>query len=447
MQFLPLKIIKSLGIPILLIVWQSAAAQLGAQKRTELAELIEKSAVFSQGFTGFALFDPGSQQYLYEKDADKYFTPASNTKIFTLYTAWKILGDSLPALRYVTTGDTLVFWGTGNPLFLHPDFPQDTTVMAFFKSRREKLFFSAHNFQDEVYGPGWSWDDFNTTYQPERSPFPMYGNMARFERSSIREGFAAQPAFFNHRIAFNSKLEMEKPQIVRRMDDNIFEYNPRALTGLPFRQSIFFRFEPALIARLLSDTLGTPVGVMDISALPPGTVQTLHIPVPDTLYQRLMQDSDNFIAEQLLLLCADKLFGMQKTKDLLDYAKANLFKNAPAKLEWVDGSGLSRYNLFTPRTVINALQKLQREMPSARLFRIFPTGGESGTIRNFYKGKKPFVHAKTGTLSNVHCLSGYIETLSGKTLIFSFMHNNYTIPVNDLRQEMDKVLRWIAERY
>ncbi len=447
MQLSPSKIIKTLGISILLLAWQSISAQLGAGKMSILSDLLEKSEIFDKSFTGFVLFDPATQQYVYEKEADKYFTPASNTKIFTFYTSIKILGDSLPMLRYMVSGDTLIFWGTGNPLFLHPDFEQNTTVMAFLKSRREKLFFSAHNFRDEAYGPGWSWDDYNSGYQPERSPFPMYGNMVRFERSSVREGFTAQPAFFNNRIAFNSKSEMEKPQIVRHIDDNVFEYNPRALTGLPFKQEIFFRFKPELIAKLLSDTLGVPVGVMDLGMVKPGVAHTISIPTPDTLYQQLMQDSDNFIAEQLLLMCSDKLFGTQKAEDAIEYAEANLYRNAPASLQWVDGSGLSRYNLFTPRTVVSVLQKLYREMPPERLFRIFPTGGETGTIRNFYKAKKPFVHAKTGTLSNVHCLSGYLETKSGKTLIFSFMHNNYIVNSNDLKQEMDKVLKWIVENY
>ncbi|MDX1940736.1 MAG: D-alanyl-D-alanine carboxypeptidase [Saprospiraceae bacterium] len=441
------KIIKSLVIPILLFLWQSAWAQLGAGKLSTLADLVEKSSVFAKSFTGFVLFDPATQQYIYEKEADKYFTPASNTKIFTFYTALKVLGDSIPVLRYVTSGDTLIFWGTGNPLFLHPGFEQDMSVLTFLKSRKEKLFFSAHNFNDEHYGPGWSWDDFNSNYQAERSPFPMYGNLVRFERSSIREGFIAQPPFFNNRIVFNAKLEMEKPEIMRHIDDNVFEYNPRALTGLPFKQEIFFRFDPDLIAKLLSDTLGVSVGALDLSMIPPGVAHTISITTPDTMYQRLMQDSDNFIAEQLLMMCSEKLFGMQKAEDAIKYAEDNLYRNSPAALEWVDGSGLSRYNLFTPRTVVSVLQKIYREMPPERLFRIFPTGGESGTIRTFYKAKKPYIHAKTGTLSNVHCLSGFLTTKEDKTLIFSFMHNNYTVNSNDLKQEMDKVLKWVAENY
>lgn len=445
MQLLNSKIIKSLGIFILLLTSLQLSAQLAPKSYDALAIMVEDSEVFKKNFTGFVLFDPKTEQFLYEQYGDLYFTPASNTKIFTFYTALKVLGDSIPALRYMVTGDSLIFWGTGNPLFLHPDFQQDTTVITFLKNRKEKLFFSGHNFRDEAFGPGWSWDDYNSSYQPERSPFPIYGNMVHFQRDHIRDGFSASPTYFNDKIVFNASLDLPRPRLQRRYDENIFEYNPRALTGLPFEQNLFFRYKPQLIADLLSDTLGVPVGVADLQRVRPNVAHTINIPLPDTLFQQLMQDSDNFLAEQLLMVCSEKLFGTQKAEDAIDYAKRNLFQDAPDILEWQDGSGLSRYNLFTPKTVTSVLQKVYQELPAERRSRIFATGGESGTIRSWYKGKKPYVYAKTGTLSNVHCLSGFVTTKSGKTLIFSFMHNNHTISSNVLKREMEKVLKWIYD--
>ena len=77
-------------------------------------------------------------------------------------------------------------------------------------------------------------------------------------------------------------------------------------------------------------------------------------------------------------------------------------------------------------------------MPGERLFHIFPAGGKSGTIEKWYGGKaEPYVFAKTGTLSNKHCLSGYIKTESGRLLIFSFMHNNYVGSPEPVKKEME----------
>ena len=79
---------------------------------------------------------------------------------------------------------------------------------------------------------------------------------------------------------------------------------------------------------------------------------------------------------------------------------------------------------------------------------IFPNGGKTGTIKDWYAGvNQPYVYAKTGTLSNNHCLSGFVVTNSGKKLIFSFMNNNYLTPVSEVKTEMQKVLETIRDSY
>ena len=158
-----------------------------------------------------------------------------------------------------------------------------------------------------------------------------------------------------------------------------------------------------------------------------------------------MKDSDNFIAEQLLLMCADKIFDTLSTEKIIQYAKENLYQNYPDSLVWRDGSGLSRYNLFTPRIFIKLWEDMYNNIPHDRLFSIIPAGGKEGTLENWYQADEPYIFAKSGTLSNKHCLSGYIKCNSGKTLIFSFMHKDYITSSSPMKQEMERVLAWIRE--
>ena len=252
---------------------------------------------------------------------------------------------------------------------------------------------------------------------------------------------------FVDKTTYNPQFYEEDSFITRPEFSNDFEHNRLAIEGPSVKKEIPIRCSPEAISQLLADTLGKPVQVISHSQIDSSNIRTYYIPSNDTLYRRLMHESDNFIAEQLLLMCSDKLFGIQKTELAIDYAKKHLFSQAEDELVWRDGSGLSRYNLFTPRSVIHALILLYKDFPQTRLFDLFPKGGYSGTIKQWYKGLDENLFAKTGTLSNRHCLSGYLKTKSNKVLLFSFMHMNYITNSDPLKPEMEKVLLWIRENY
>ncbi|KAA3637011.1 MAG: D-alanyl-D-alanine carboxypeptidase [Bacteroidetes bacterium] len=410
-------------------------------------KIIEDSPVFSQQFTGFELYDPVNKISLISKNGHKYFTPASNTKILSLYTALTTLGDSLPLLNYIETEEALYFWGTGNPLFLHPDFDTGSEALEFLKSQNKPLRFVDQNFKDTRFGDGWMWDDYPFYYQVEKSALPIYGNAVRFTLSSDSDQLEILPAYFTgvSKEGINSNWFY----INREEYLNWFEYHiPQNYNGEPITKEVPFITSEMTIRNLLSDTLKRKVLPAPEFSLDTFTQwETLFIPMPDTLYRRLMHESDNFIAEQLLLMCSNKVLGYQKTITFIEYAKQFIFTDLPDELLWYDGSGLTRYNMFTPRSLVTILDRMRAEFSEERLLEIFPAGGQSGTIENYYGGTPPFVFAKTGTLRNNHCLSGYIKTDSGQTLIFSFMNNHYKGGSDLVKKEMEKVLRVIKEQF
>ena len=441
-----MRIIPILALLVLLLSSCSTTNRFTRSEKRTLKSKIEKSSVFREGFTGFVLYDPKAKQYLYRYNADKHFTPASNTKILTYYVASQILGDSIPAFKYLKKNDSLIILGTADPAFLNSNFFDNQKVIRFFEQRDEQIFISFQNFDDEHYGKGWMWDDYLYSFQPEKSSFPIYGNVVEFEQANAAQRLRVSPRYFENKIIYDSLGEPRKPMIKRIEKQNEFVYKLPNVFTKPLERAIPMIYSDTLTALLLGQVIGKPVSVlkeeMDI-----GSFSTFYATAMDTLFRQLMQESDNFIAEELLLACSQEWFQSMNTEKIIEKVKDSLLYDLPQSIRWVDGSGISRYNQITPDDLVFVLNKIYEKLPFKKVKFTFPTGGETGTIKEWYGGEPPYVHAKTGTMSNVHCLSGYLETKSGNLLIFSFMHNNYLIPLKSLKIEMQSILTWIRDNY
>jgi D-alanyl-D-alanine carboxypeptidase/D-alanyl-D-alanine-endopeptidase (penicillin-binding protein 4) len=121
---------------------------------------------------GVYVVDDSSKKVIADYQSDKYFVPASNTKLFSLYAGMKYLGDSLTGIRYLATDSEILVVPTGDPSLLHPDF-QLQPVVDVLKKTQKKIKLMPLGWQETPWGTGWSWDDYNDDYSVERSPLPV----------------------------------------------------------------------------------------------------------------------------------------------------------------------------------------------------------------------------------------------------------------------------------
>ena len=419
--------------------------------QTELEQLFSESEVFSESITGFVLYDPETDSILHNRDANRYFTPASNTKILTVYTSLNALPDTLPSLHYEARNDTLYFHGTGDPAFLNPNF-DFTDAYDFLAGRDEVLVYDDSRYDDEHFGSGWSWNWYPAAYAPEKSPFPMYGNMMRLQAQQValimlNEDVPVKPTYFE-RFLNQGEWDGDQAELVtRNFRDNEILYVPKSDTASQER-NIPFVYSTNLIADLLADTLGRDVGIYNGPEIE--YTNTLYATPAKPLYERMMVVSDNMIAEQLMLMISDQEFGTMNTARAINFALENYLDDLPDRPRWADGSGLTRYNLITPLSTVMLLEKLYSMLGREETLALMPIGGVRGTISGRYRapeGREPFVYAKTGTLSNNTSLSGYLFTDSGRRLTFSFHNNNFVVSNNVIRNEMNRVLQHIRQNY
>lgn len=420
----------------------SCAHQITKHK---ISKIFNKSTINKDHFTGFALYDQDQQKMIYEANSDKYFTPASNTKLFTFYTALQMLGDSVPGLRYVVKNDSLIFWGTGDPALLHSTL-KSTKVYDFLKRSPQKIFYSNANFTNNFYGSGWPYGDYNTYYQAEIAGLPLEDNVAVIT-ADAQGKLQIKPAYLQMYLQLDTSFHPENYTVKRALFENKFMY-PAGPVPANFRQEIPWKTSPELTLALLQDTLKKPIGLIDMKL--PASAKTLYSIAADSVYKQMLWPSDNFVAEQLLLVCASTLpGGILNTQTTISFSQKNFLNDLPDP-QWADGSGLSRYNLFTPKTIVVLLQKIAKKVGNEqKLHSLLPTGGVSGTLKNTYKTDNgvPFVWGKTGSLSNNYNQSGYLITRKGKRLIFSYLNNNFTRPTAEIRGEMVRVITAIHNRF
>jgi len=432
---------------LLLFFLVSCTTQQQIQKMAR-QELTHPEAL-DRAHWGVSLLELGNQRFWYNHNGQKYFIPASNIKIPTCYAAMKYLGNRLPAAIIQETDDTLYVQPQGDPSFLHPDFSDQPLFQKIKQTRKHVALQYSLRDRFEAYGSGWSWDDFQEPYLAERSAFPLYGNLVYFETSQQQlravPSLVLRPPFLKEaliqQLGSGGNFSLSRSQ-----HENLFSITrgtkPFIKASIPYmthRGVTNFTF--------LKDTLHQ-LGLSASVSLGQGlrTGQLIFSQPTDSLLRLLMHRSDNFFAEQSLLMVSQQVLGYMSDRAIIDTLLAADLADLPQPPRWVDGSGLSRYNLFTPQDMVSVLYKMKVEFDWDRIRQIFPRGNE-GTLAGYYVADSASIYAKTGTLSGVVALSGFLQTKKGKWLAFSIMVNNHAVTATPIRRQIEKFLLALRARY
>ncbi len=391
---------------------------------------------------GISIFDPAANKYLYNYQGDKYFVPASNTKLPTCYAAMKYLGDSLVSFLIKETDDTIFLKPCGDPTFLNSEFSDQSFFTQLKKTGKKILVYSTISDRFDEFGSGWSWNDYQESYMAERSAMPVYGNVITFEQ---RENTVyAFPSVMKNPFMNEPMIQLlgkgANFKVIREKDDNKFSFWKAASAfkklQIPFKTKWgLTNFD------FLRDTLH-----MEKEQILFSFTQTFsgykkkYSQATDSLLKPMMHRSDNFFAEQSLLMVSNEKLGYMDDEKIIDTLLKTDFSDLPQKPRWADGSGLSRYNLFTPQDFVAILNKMKNEFGMERIKTILATGGE-GTISNYYKADSGYIYGKTGTLSGVVAFSGFLYTKSGRLLIFSTLINNHQTSSTEVRRAIEKFLQ------
>jgi D-alanyl-D-alanine carboxypeptidase/D-alanyl-D-alanine-endopeptidase (penicillin-binding protein 4) len=450
---------------------------------------------------------------LFERDADKAFTPASNMKLYTTAAALDAFGPEFkirtsvyatrpPAKTGVLTGD-LILYGRGDPNISsrfeernpHPygdlystdrisaiEQLADQLKTAGVKQVTGNLIGDDSFFAGDKLGAGWEWDDLQFYYGAEVSALTVNDNAITYvvtpgrtageEPTIIKKPMTDFPVIINH--AVTSAGGPTRIGVYRQLDTNRVEFfGTIPLRAEPFKVNIAVHDPAAFAATLLKEALRRrgirvqgSVRSMDAIARVDQPLTTAKLPELAfvesyplaTLLQVINKPSQNLHAELLLRQLAasngthdlDNYGRPKPTLDQAIEARKTFLQRAgvdTTNLSLRDGSGLARSDLVTPRATSTLLQFMLLHAYSRPFIDSLPVAGVDGTLdtrmkRTIAEGN---MRAKTGTLTYVNALSGYLTTTAGQLLIFSLYGNNYTNSSRDVTAAMDQICVLLAE--
>ena len=347
-------------------------------------------------------------------------TPASNIKILTVLGSLSS-GDTIPSIKYKISNDTLRISSTGYPFIAHPKY-DDEDLETFIKSFNH-IVYHKPNIDLTKYGPAWAWDDFKYYFQAERSEMPIYGNVIQIVKE-FNDSIKVSPDIFQ--VVNNLK---QKEKVYRDHQENNFSINPSLIRA---GDTIYYPFVTSrkITMNLLESFFETSISYEEDELK---NYKIWNSKIKDDIYSAILKDSDNLISESLAanisLRYNDTISVDKGLKIILNSLEDN-------KIQLYDGSGLSRYNLIKPSSLVLALEKIYQYLGSDRIKKIFPNN-------YIITGTEGFVWGKTGTLKNNHNYSGYIFTDKGRQYVFSIMINHFTDDLDKIKEAISDFLKYI----
>jgi D-alanyl-D-alanine carboxypeptidase/D-alanyl-D-alanine-endopeptidase (penicillin-binding protein 4) len=432
---------------------------------------------FTSSQIAIDVIDLNTKKTLYHKNEKILLRPASNLKILTSAAGLVFLG---PDYEFTTKlyhtghikdstlfGDVYIVGGF-DPVFSTDDL--DTFLIGLEQTGIKKItgnIYADVSAKDSLFwGSGWMWDDDPSSDAPYLTALNINENVVKVIYSPTQVGFPVKVMLipksnfytFNN-YAVTSISDSPKVKLDRDWPDrknNITLSGNLSYAEEPDTEEINVynptKYFLSLFRQKLDENHITFTGIEDtLSLLAGANLIGLYKHTYGDILNPLNKESDNLDAEMTIYALAEKYYGKPATAEngikIID-SLITLAGFDPEDYRIVDGSGVSHYNLISAELILGVLKYLYYERPE--LFKLFydslPIAGSDGTLDNrmTYTPAQNNLRAKTGTISGVSCLSGYIKARNEHDIAFSIMVQNYVTKAKVARVFIDEICDLLA---
>ncbi len=442
-----------------------------------LAELVARPELRG-GRVGVIVVDAASGAVLAANAADSGFATASNMKLISSAVALTALGPLARTatelciegeVRDRTLHGDVILRGRGDPTFAQERWP-GAPLQAFAQQLRQlgvervtgRVLGDGAWQGEEQRGLGWQWDYLDEDYAAPFGGLNCGGNVAIVRVSPTAAGVprvdvtplcgslavavvqtAPQTAT---RLVAHRTLGLPDVQVSGEIAQDAAEQRLSIAVADPATAAAV-RFAEVLRESGIAVDGGTASGTCGVEAR---TLASHPSPTLAEILVPLLSNSDNLYAEQVWRWSARVQTGDGSTGSAERHAKAVLGQLGVDTRGMVlaDGSGLSRRNLVLPRQLADLLVSMHRSPHRDAFVLGLPVAGETGTLRKRFQDgpARGHVRAKTGYISRVVCLSGYVERpdRAAAPLVFSVMLNDFTCSDDEAKAAVDAFVQRLA---
>lgn len=460
-----------------LIIFNSIFAQkdLTAKLDSLLSDSFFEQTIVSLDSWNLTLNAP-----LYSKNSKLLLRPASNMKILTSIAGLIFLGSDHSFVTSLYNTGKIEDGNLNGDVFIEGGFDPDFTtfdldsLIAGLKELgveeiRGNIYADISSMDSLIWGKGWMWDDEPDFNFPYFTPLNINDNCIEI---TIEPGELGSPAKveINPKTGFiklfnfsktiknnfpDSVLTVTRDWVNRKND--IIVYGKISLKERK-RRRYFNLFDPAkyfltLFQERLEYNKIKFNGSLDKADLPKNAKLIAQFKRPYIgVINNLNKESDNLSAEMTLRALGYYYFGKPSSAEKGIKVINNLISFAgfnPEDYVIADGSGVSHYNLISTQLILGILKYIYFDLDYVfqPFYNSLPIGGIDGTLKTRMSSSPIYnnVRAKTGTLSGVSSLSGYLTANNGDLIAFSIMMQNYTGSSSRARFFQDEICRVLAE--
>ena len=416
----------------------------------KLDKLIKKSNINETSTIAISIKNVNSDFDIYSYNKNKLLHPASTLKIFTAY-------SSLEELGYDYQFKTQLYKDKKNNLYIKlgadPLLTTAQLKQAFQKLKADgfstfnNLYFDDSILDKKEFAQGWMWDDDINPYTPKVSSYNLDSNVLNITISS--NDITLKP---NYTTSIRSNIKSgEKFDFI-----NIERYNwlnPELIeiTGsikdsrtIKIPISSMRRYFIYNIGKILEENKIEITGTLYASKIVPDGAELIGEitnPISNTLAE-ILHNSNNLMAETIFKLAAVKKYNATGSDELGAILFNDYFEKLGQKNDTIiikDGCGVSRKNLITADWITSALNKIYKSENFEKFKDNMAQPGD-GTLSSRLYELRGNAWLKTGSLSNISAIAGFIHSMDGNTYSIAILIQNFNLDHKDIKNFEDNII-------